>query len=174
MNTLRDVHFYDVVPQEQLLARLALDSGRPAIASGITQLLIRSFLPQGVRGVELYKRAVKFLQSSHAAAFAFYSHVHEHVPLPNIAKLILVLQKGSNYALKKMCGGGGAKASKAATKKRGLDGSASFTDSVLEEGSDGENKDGNGEEARPINTLLTARVQKVCACMCVMLLWSHL
>lgn len=103
VNTMRDMHWYDLVSQEQMLARLALDGHRPNLASRITQLLLRSYFPQDARGLEQYKRAVKLLQTAPAAGMTFFAHVHEHVPVANVAKLILILQKGSTLALRRMC-----------------------------------------------------------------------
>jgi hypothetical protein len=176
---MRDIHWYDVVDQEQLLARLALDAGKPSIASRITQLLVRSYFPQGVRGVEQYKRAVKFLKQSPAAALTFYTYVHEHVPVPNITKLILILQKGSSIALKRLCGDADepgaprAAKAKAASKKRGLpEADASQASSVqtdlADSEDDAENRDTNGEaRSKPVNVALTARIQKVSVNACV-------
>ena len=43
---IRDIHFADIVSVDNLLARLVLDSECHTIASGITQLLQPSFMPQ--------------------------------------------------------------------------------------------------------------------------------
>jgi hypothetical protein len=174
VSTVRDIHWYDIVNQEQLLARLALDANRPTNASRITQLLLRSYFPQGVRGVEQYKRAVKFLQATPGAALTFFSHVHEHVPLANVSKLILILQKGSNLALKRLCGNddGAATAPKKPSKKR---------NDRAETASDDENKDDNAsfssaQSGKPssVNVQLTATVQKVRSVSVLSVLWCHL
>jgi hypothetical protein len=55
VNTVRDFHWYDVVTKEQVLARLAVDGNIASIATAASQFLMRSYLPQGVRGVEQYR-----------------------------------------------------------------------------------------------------------------------
>ena len=63
------------------------------------------------------RRTLRFLQTAPAAALAFYSHVHHHVPVANVSKLILILHKGTRVSLGKLQQRLEARASKAAAAK---------------------------------------------------------
>ena len=132
------------------------------------------------------RRTLRFLQTAPAAALAFYSHVHHHVPVANVSKLILILHTGTRVSLGKLQQRLEARASKAAAakptanaakgrkgkkgeapaasgtkaaKKRGR--GAAATDDAGDE-VDHDNDDDDDDESQTIDVELTARVMQVC------------
>lgn len=46
VSSIRNIHFYEIVPIEELHQRLVLDQNRPAIMTQLSSLLLRSYFPQ--------------------------------------------------------------------------------------------------------------------------------
>lgn len=113
ISKVRTIRFFDVVHIDHVMARLAMDSDTPAVASPMTELLLPSYFPQGVSGSEQLKRAVKCLTRHPAAALVFFKYAHLHTEVAAVAKLVLMLNKAVRMAIKN-----GA-AEKEASKARG-------------------------------------------------------
>jgi hypothetical protein len=102
---VRDMHFYDIVPPEQLLQRLVLDCNKPAICSALTALLLANFYPQqmpttasaGNDGVDTnindlqLHRCLALIQQDVRCAVAFYYSLHKHASLGSTTKFAVNL-----------------------------------------------------------------------------------
>jgi len=99
---IRDIQFYDVVPVEDLLERLAEDAKRPALAKKLTSLLLNSYFPdnKGVR--ERLSRAKTLMEQNPPAAVAFYSNLRQHVAVSDVCSLLDALNKCMVTILKHM------------------------------------------------------------------------
>lgn len=97
VKSLRDVHFYDLVPVDTLLARMVDDRHIPEVASALSELLLNSFYPQtgsnehSNLAVEQLQRCLKFSDENLVAAEAFYSCLHYHVGIGSVTKLTSML-----------------------------------------------------------------------------------
>ena len=109
VSTVRGIKFTAVVPVEHLLARLAHDHARGAkpVTTAIARLLAPSYFPDGAGGADgedgdegaaaaareklHLARCVGFLKSSPTAALAFYATAVDHVALPTLARLAVLL-----------------------------------------------------------------------------------
>ena len=85
---------------EHLLERLVLDQKRPQVTKRLTNLLLNSYFPRGVSVSKLLNRCVSFIQRSPKAAEVFYKHAHLHVGTGAVVKLVSVLFKGLQSAMK--------------------------------------------------------------------------
>lgn len=91
------MHFYDIVPVDHLLERMAQDRHCPAVSRVMTELLLNSFYPQaeGPSGsgpeTEQLNRCMQFVTKNPAAAEVFYGHLHHFTSIGHIAKLVTVL-----------------------------------------------------------------------------------
>jgi hypothetical protein len=92
---IRTIQFYNVVPVEHLLQRLALDSHTRAVSLPLTELLVDSYFPQkdGITGRVLIERCIFFVQNNVDAAVAFYSNLEAFVSLSSVAKFICLLHR---------------------------------------------------------------------------------
>jgi len=95
---INGIHFYDIVPQDNLLAQFAEDSSRPTTALAFTKLLLNSFYPREENGssstqmnIEQKVRCVKFVRMNADAAVAFYSSLHKFVSVGSVSKLCSML-----------------------------------------------------------------------------------
>ena len=87
------MHFYEVVPVDDLLLRLAEDRGCPHVCRALVDLLLNSFYPQGEAGAETEQlnRCVQFIERNPVAAEAFYGNLHQCISIGHIAKLSTVM-----------------------------------------------------------------------------------
>mmetsp|Transcript_24585 Transcript_24585/g.40997 ORF Transcript_24585/g.40997 Transcript_24585/m.40997 type:complete len:1409 (-) Transcript_24585:124-4350(-) len=91
---IRGMHFYEVVPVEHLLQRLAEDRARPSICSAMTHLLLNSFYPQQSAGFagpvepEQFRRCCSFIDRNPVAAESFYATLPHFIPIGNSVKLV--------------------------------------------------------------------------------------
>jgi len=92
VKTVREIKFYDVVPVDDLLYRLSVDSKSAAVSSGLTFLLLNSYVPQSNNAKQI-QRCMTFLKQSKPAALIFYSHLAQHVPSSVVMKLAVMLLK---------------------------------------------------------------------------------
>jgi condensin-2 complex subunit G2 len=94
---VRTVQFYNVVPVNHLLQRLALDRGTRAIALPLTELLVESYFPPQKDGTKKARvwidRCVVFVRHNVDAAVAFYSNLEACVSLASVAKFICLLHR---------------------------------------------------------------------------------
>ncbi len=93
---IRGMHFYDIVPVDHLLARMAADRNCPAVSLVMTELLLNSFFPQTESGAtspetEQLNRCMQFIAKEPVAAEVFYSHLHHFISIGQVAKLITVM-----------------------------------------------------------------------------------
>ena len=97
---IRGMHFYDVVPVDHLLERMAIDRNCPAVCAVLTDLFLNSFYPQTESTGALHadsietaqlNRCVQFVEKNRAAAEVFYSHLHKHIAIGHTAKLITMI-----------------------------------------------------------------------------------
>lgn len=106
VKSIRGMHFYEIVPVDHLLERLAEDHHRPHVCHVMTQLLLNSFYPQEQNHdntllshqqqhqqleYQQISRCVQFIEMNPIAAEAFYSTLYEHISVGCIAKLITML-----------------------------------------------------------------------------------
>lgn len=105
---VRDMHFYDIVPPEQLLQRLVVDCNKQAICSTLTSLLLANFYPQqmpiaapsdnnsqvitptNINDLQLH-RCLALIQQDVRSAVAFYFSLHKHVSLGSTTKFAVNL-----------------------------------------------------------------------------------
>ena len=98
IKSTQGIKYYHVVPVDHLLARLS-DEGLPPknptnpVASGLTELMMNSYFPQGegVTGAEQMKRTLSFLSSDPNAAVVFYANLASHLSVGSVAKLAAML-----------------------------------------------------------------------------------
>jgi condensin-2 complex subunit G2 len=90
VKAVKSIRFYDIVPIEHLLTRLAIDK---MLGKRITSLLLNSYFPYNKESSEQMKRCLVLLQANTAAAINFYSYVPALAPIGNVAKFIGTLQK---------------------------------------------------------------------------------
>jgi len=88
VKSIRSIKFYDVVPVDHLLERLAVDAH---LAGKLTKLLQESFYPQGVAGSQQLARSLALLESHPDAAFVFFANIHKHVSVGLTCKLAILL-----------------------------------------------------------------------------------
>lgn len=96
VKSIRGMHFYDIVPVDHLLARMATDRNCPAVCLVMTELLLNSFYPQAESGAsspetEQLNRCMQFINKEPGAAEVFYSHLHHFISIGQAAKLITVM-----------------------------------------------------------------------------------
>jgi len=91
---IKNIHFYDIVGEDNLLAQFAEDSGRPTVAVGFTKLLLNSFYPRQENGggsiemnIEQKLRCIKFVRMNVDAAVVFYSNLSKFVSVGSATKL---------------------------------------------------------------------------------------
>lgn len=114
---LRGVHFYDIVPLDDMLSRLVEDARRPAVCVALTDLLLNSFFPSkedvcgagagagaqdAVAGLaesriesidallgsdQKLLRCLRFVEANPLAAEVFYAHLHRFVAFGSTANL---------------------------------------------------------------------------------------
>lgn len=83
------MHYYEIVPVDHLLERLAQDRHCPTVCRALTELLLNSFYPQGDGNMDMQQvdRCRQFLERHPAAAEAFYAHLHECLAIGHVARL---------------------------------------------------------------------------------------
>lgn len=93
---IRGMHFYDIVPVDHLLARMAADRNCPTVCMVMTELLLNSFYPQSEVSTsspetEQLNRCLQFISKEPVAAEVFYSYLHHFISIGQAAKLITVM-----------------------------------------------------------------------------------
>ncbi|CAB9497077.1 Condensin-2 complex subunit G2 [Seminavis robusta] len=107
VKSVRSIKYYHVVTSGHLKARLEdeghqssrtsnsynpLDFHSP-VASGLTKLMLNSFVPQGenVSAVDQITRTLTFMSGDQGAALVFFANLADHLPMSAIAKLAVML-----------------------------------------------------------------------------------
>jgi alkylated DNA nucleotide flippase Atl1 len=109
----RDMHFYEIVPVDHLLERLAQDRNCPSVCRSMAELLLNSFYPlslsqslsgsdtaaaatgtagkSGTVEAEQLSRCLQFVKKCPLAAVTIYAHVHPFVPLASRARFVTMI-----------------------------------------------------------------------------------
>ena len=108
IKAMKGIKYYHVVPVDHLKARLA-EEGRISmkvstlsddlfplqsdVATGLTRLMINSFVPQGPQASALdqIQRTLNFLKEDPEAAIVFYANIADHLDINSVAKLVAML-----------------------------------------------------------------------------------
>eukprot|EP00002_Diphylleia_rotans_P023151 TRINITY_DN4550_c0_g1_i4.p1 TRINITY_DN4550_c0_g1~~TRINITY_DN4550_c0_g1_i4.p1 ORF type:complete len:720 (+),score=134.00 TRINITY_DN4550_c0_g1_i4:53-2212(+) len=91
VKSVRAIRYFDIVPVDQLLIRLTVDS--PEIVSKITSLLSNSLFPQNSSLASLVDRCARLLDMNHRAAVVFYKNIRKFVPHESVYLLAEGLYK---------------------------------------------------------------------------------
>lgn len=96
VKSIRGMHFYNIVPVDQLIQRLQEDCNKPAITNVMTKLLLHSYYPQGDKSVapmgpEQTRRCIKFVRHNSIAAEAFYSNLLNYTSVGSVSKLSIMI-----------------------------------------------------------------------------------
>uniref|UniRef100_M4BE65 Uncharacterized protein n=1 Tax=Hyaloperonospora arabidopsidis (strain Emoy2) TaxID=559515 RepID=M4BE65_HYAAE len=95
IKSIRDLHFYDVVPVNDLLCRMVMDRDRPLACKQLVSLFLNSYFPQSVGGSSQVARCLALVRKNPGAAMVFYANVVEHVSVGSICKLVALLLRCS-------------------------------------------------------------------------------
>jgi condensin-2 complex subunit G2 len=87
---IEGVHFYDIVPLEELLSRLVLDQGSPHCVLGLMQLLKASFYPS-TDGDDQLNRCLSLIDADPAAAEVFYKELYRVASVGSATKMCVLL-----------------------------------------------------------------------------------
>jgi hypothetical protein len=96
VKSIRGMHFYNIIPVDQLIQRLHEDYNKPSITSVMTKLLLHSYYPQGDKSVapmgpEQTRRCIKFVRHNSIAAEAFYSNLLQYTSVGSVSKLSIMI-----------------------------------------------------------------------------------
>ncbi|POM79751.1 Condensin-2 complex subunit G2, partial [Phytophthora palmivora] len=80
IKSIRNLHFYDVVPVNDLLCRLVLDRDSPLACKELVSLFLNSYFPQNVGGSSQVARCLALVRKNPEAAMVFYANVVDHQP----------------------------------------------------------------------------------------------
>ncbi|KAA0165644.1 hypothetical protein FNF31_00274 [Cafeteria roenbergensis] len=90
---LRSIRLYDVVPADDIMARLVLDAGSDSTRPALIRLLAPSFLPPGASASDLITRVVRCMRRHPAAGVAFFANAGMAATAQERTRLALVLHK---------------------------------------------------------------------------------
>ncbi|DBA04993.1 TPA: hypothetical protein N0F65_006995 [Lagenidium giganteum] len=91
VKSIRNLHFYDIVPVNDLLHRLVLDRDSALVSKHLVSLFLNSYFPQSVGGSSQVARCLALVKKNPEAAMVFYSHVAEHTSVGSVCKLAALL-----------------------------------------------------------------------------------
>lgn len=95
IKSIRNLHFYDVVPVDDLLDRLVLDKDCPVVRKQLVSLFLNSYFPQSVGGSSQVARCLALVKKNPEAAMVFYGSVAEHASVGSVCKLSALLLRCS-------------------------------------------------------------------------------
>ncbi|CAH0487835.1 unnamed protein product [Peronospora farinosa] len=95
IKSIRNLHFYDVVPVNDLLCRMVMDRGSPLACKQLVSLFLNSYFPQSVGGSSQVARCLALVRKNPEAAMVFYANVAEHVSAGSVCKLAALLLRCS-------------------------------------------------------------------------------
>eukprot|EP01138_Halocafeteria_seosinensis_P005941 gb/GECG01006073.1/.p1 GENE.gb/GECG01006073.1/~~gb/GECG01006073.1/.p1 ORF type:complete len:1151 (+),score=160.32 gb/GECG01006073.1/:1-3453(+) len=101
VQSIKGMHFYEIVPTKELMARLAMDAENQQVCYQLVKLLHPSFYPEDAGGAELINRVIQSLTDYPAATLVLYKNLHRHIPVPSVTKLILLIHKAIGKAVEK-------------------------------------------------------------------------
>mgnify|MGYP000904839878 CR=1 FL=1 len=125
VRSVKTIRFFDVVPVDSLLARLAADAHRPAVVSRLVRLVMPSYLPPGKAPTEQLTRAIALMRQNPRAAEVFYTEAGAQAPAQAVVNLLVMLHHALLMCVQKRggspaAGGKGGRGSKGGkTGKRG-------------------------------------------------------
>lgn len=103
IKSIRNLHFYDVVPVDDLLARLVLDKDCLLVRKQLVSLFLNSYFPQSVGGSSQVARCLALVKKSPEAAMVFYGSVADHASVGSVCKLsALLLRCSLNFVSKRL------------------------------------------------------------------------
>ncbi|CAH0522262.1 unnamed protein product [Peronospora belbahrii] len=103
IKSIRNMHFYDVVPVNDLLCRMVLDRDRPLACKQLVSLFLNSYFPQSVGGSSQVARCLALVRKNPEAAMVFYANVAEHVSAGSVCKLAaLMLRCSLNFVSRRL------------------------------------------------------------------------
>jgi len=114
LQPIKGIAFYDMLPVDDVLARLVVDAEQDSVSGPLVQLLLPSFLPAKASGSELATRALKALTRHPAAALQVYARAGAFVSCSAVGKMLLVFHKAVAKAIKAADKGTGKKRSRGA------------------------------------------------------------
>jgi hypothetical protein len=95
IKSIRNLHFYDVVPVNDLLCRMVMDRGHPLACKQLVLLFLNSYFPQSVGGSSQVARCLALVRKNPEAAMVFYANVVEHASVGSVCKLAALLLRCS-------------------------------------------------------------------------------
>ncbi|TDH68834.1 hypothetical protein CCR75_000340 [Bremia lactucae] len=95
IKSIRNLHFYDVVPVNDLLGRMVMDRDRSSSRKQLVSLFLNSYFPQSVGGSSQVARCLALVKKNPEAAMVFYANVAEHVSVGSVCKLAALLLRCS-------------------------------------------------------------------------------
>lgn len=103
IKSVRDLHFYDVVPVNDLLCRLIVDRECPVVRKQLVSLFLNSYFPQGVGGSSQVARCLALIKKNPESAMVFYGNVADQVSVGSVCKLAaLLLRVSLNFVSKRL------------------------------------------------------------------------
>lgn len=95
IKSIRNLHFYDVVPVNDLLCRMVMDRDSPLARKQLVSLFLNSYFPQSVGGSSQVARCLALVRKNPEAAMVFYANVVEHISVGSVCKLAALLLRCS-------------------------------------------------------------------------------
>lgn len=95
IKSIRNLHFYDVVPVNELLCRMVIDRDSPSACKELVSLFLNSYFPQSVGGSSQVARCLALVRKNPEAAMVFYANVVELVSVGSVCKLAALLLRCS-------------------------------------------------------------------------------
>ncbi|ETL28018.1 hypothetical protein L916_18530 [Phytophthora nicotianae] len=95
IKSIRNLHFYDVVPVNDLLCRMVMDRDCALACKQLVSLFLNSYFPQSVGGSSQVARCLALVRKNPEAAMVFYANVVEHVSVGSVCKLAALLLRCS-------------------------------------------------------------------------------
>ncbi|KAL8008098.1 hypothetical protein Plhal703r1_c03g0019911 [Plasmopara halstedii] len=103
VKSIRNLHFYDIVPVNDLLYRMVEDRDSPLACKQLVSLFLNSYFPQSVGGSSQVARCLALVKKNPEAAMVFYANVVEHVSVGSVCKLAALLLRCSlNFVSKRL------------------------------------------------------------------------
>ncbi|KAJ0394860.1 hypothetical protein P43SY_002501 [Pythium insidiosum] len=103
IKSIRNLHFYDIVPVNDLLDRLVVDRECPLVRKQLVLLFLNSYFPQSVGGSSQVARCLSLVKKHPEAAMVFYGHVADHASVGSVCKLAALLCRCSlNFVSKRL------------------------------------------------------------------------
>jgi hypothetical protein len=93
VSTIKTLNMFEIIPMDDLMARLTLDAAQPAQALPIVEILTPYILPANMEVRALLKHLVTLLTSHEAALGVFFSYAHQCVNTELLVDVVLIFKK---------------------------------------------------------------------------------